>query len=134
MIKKQNYSRKREAILEAIRSTDIHPTAEWIYQTLKPKIPDLSFGTVYRNISQFKGNGQIVSVGVVNGQERLDGNVSPHAHFFCSGCGCVLDVDIPFPPLDSKQALYEAYGIRVDSQELILRGKCAKCREEDAFR
>ena len=44
------YSKKREAILEAIRSTDTHPTADWVYQTLKPTHPDLSLGTVYRNL------------------------------------------------------------------------------------
>ena len=42
------YSRKREAILNAIQSTDCHPSAEWVYQTLKPTHPDLSLGTVYR--------------------------------------------------------------------------------------
>ena len=54
MEKRQNYSRKREAILSAICSTDIHPTADWIYQKLKPIYPDLSLGTVYRNIARFK--------------------------------------------------------------------------------
>ncbi len=74
MVKKQNYSRKREAILESVCSTDIHPTADWIYQTLKPKFPDLS-GTVYRNITVQGKRPGIVSVGVVGGQEQLDGNV-----------------------------------------------------------
>ena len=89
MEKRQNYSRKREAILSAICSTDIHPTADWIYQKLKPIYPDLSLGTVYRNIARFKEDGLIISVGVVEGQERLDGTTAPHAHFICSKCGCV---------------------------------------------
>ena len=52
--KKQNFSKKRQAILEVIRGTDIHPTAEWVYQTLKSEYPDLSLGTVYRNIAFFE--------------------------------------------------------------------------------
>ena len=48
------YSKKREAILTAIRSTTCHPSAEWIYQTLKPTHPDLSLGTVYRNLVFFQ--------------------------------------------------------------------------------
>ena len=48
------YSRKREAILNAIQSTDCHPSAEWVYQTLKPTHPDLSLGTVYRNLVLFQ--------------------------------------------------------------------------------
>ncbi len=83
MEKRQNYSRKREAIYQAICSTDTHPTADWIYQNLKPVYSDLSLGTVYRNINRFKEEGRIISVGVVNGQERLDGNTVPHSHFIC---------------------------------------------------
>ncbi|NLG92671.1 MAG: transcriptional repressor, partial [Clostridiales bacterium] len=67
MERKQNYSRKREAILKAIRSTTTHPTAEWVYQKVKPEYPDLSLGTVYRNIAQFKKDGPIICVGIVNG-------------------------------------------------------------------
>ena len=85
-------SRKREAILECIRSTDIHPSAEWIYEQLRPRIPDLSLGTVYRNLRLFLAEGEIMSVGVVDGLERYDGNTSPHVHFICERCGAVIDV------------------------------------------
>ena len=50
---KRNFSAKREAIYQTLASTKTHPTAEWVYEQLKPKIPDLSLGTVYRNISVF---------------------------------------------------------------------------------
>ena len=68
MAQKQNYSHKREAILNIMRGTKSHPTAEWVYQQLKPQYPDLSLGTVYRNISRFKEEGQLITVGVVGGQ------------------------------------------------------------------
>ena len=93
MEKRQNYSRKREAILQAVRGTTLHPSAEWVYRELKPVFPDLSLGTVYRNLAQFKADGMIVSVGTVNGQERFDGATQPHSHFVCDKCGCVLDVE-----------------------------------------
>ena len=54
MEKAVRYSKKREAILQAIKNTDCHPTAEWVYQTLKPEHPDLSLGTVYRNLVFFQ--------------------------------------------------------------------------------
>ena len=47
----QKKSRKRDAILACVCSTDTHPTAEWVYTQLKPDIPDLSLGTVYRNLA-----------------------------------------------------------------------------------
>lgn len=129
MEKRQNYSRKREAILQAICSTKTHPTADWIYQTLKPVYPDLSLGTVYRNIARFKEEGTIISVGVVNGQERLDGNTMPHPHFICTRCGSVIDVEID--DLDQTQEIDrevgERYQMQVDYHELVFHGKCSKC-------
>ena len=62
--------RKRDAILTCLRQTTVHPSAEWIYAKLKPEIPDLSLGTVYRNLALFKQQGLITSLGTVNGVER----------------------------------------------------------------
>ncbi len=127
MEKKQNYSRKREAILNAIKSTSIHPTAEWVYQTLKPVYPDLSLGTVYRNLAQFKNDGVIVSVGTVNGQERFDGNTEPHTHFICSSCGAVIDISGEFVPSAVKDAIAKEYCVRVDSTDVQFHGLCSEC-------
>lgn len=130
MEKRQNYSRKREAILQAICSTKIHPTADWVYQNLKPIYPDLSLGTVYRNIAKFKEDGVIVSVGVVKGQERLDGNTTPHPHFICSVCGRVIDLNkIELTPAISQQAS-KSYPYQIDYCDLIFHGRCDKCQAE----
>ena len=64
------YSEKREAILRLLQSTQSHPTADWIYQSLKPTHPDLSLGTVYRNLAFFQEQGTVRSVAVVGGQGR----------------------------------------------------------------
>ena len=77
-------SKKRDAILSCLCSTDTHPSAEWIYHRLKPQIPDLSLATVYRNLALFQREGRIISVGVVQNLERFDANVHPHAHFICT--------------------------------------------------
>ncbi|QEY34538.1 transcriptional repressor [Caproiciproducens galactitolivorans] len=127
MERKQNYSRKREAILKAIRSTTIHPTAEWVYQNVKPEYPDLSLGTVYRNIAQFKKDGTILSVGIVNGQERYDGNVNPHTHFVCSCCGAVIDIPGSFISSSTNSEIAEKFHVRVDSSEVLFRGICSNC-------
>ena len=67
MMPVRKHSRKRDAILSCVRGTTCHPTAEWVYTQLKPEIPDLSLGTVYRNLAMFKQDGEIVSVGTVAG-------------------------------------------------------------------
>lgn len=126
-------SRKREAILAVIRSTDVHPSADWVYQTLKPQYPDLSLGTIYRNLSRFKAEGLVASVGTVNGQERFDGVVVPHAHFVCKCCGAVQD--LPRFPMDTGlDRAAEQYGVKVDQHELTFRGTCATCLQKSPIK
>ena len=125
------YSKKREAILNAIRSTQCHPSAEWVYQTLKPSHPDLSLGTVYRNIHMFREEGTVVSVGVVNGLERFDGNTQPHVHFVCERCGAVLDVGAIEVPVELTARAEEATGGQVHACRLSFSGQCPKCKPHD---
>ena len=66
--------RKRNAILAYLKETKEHPSAEMVFTHLKPEIPDLSLGTVYRNLTKFREQGDIISLGAVNGVERFDGN------------------------------------------------------------
>ncbi len=132
MIRTARYSKKREAILTALCSTTTHPTAEWVYQTLKPTQPDLSLATVYRNLNLFREQGMIQSVGVVNGRERFDGNAAPHCHFICQTCGAVLD--LPEFPMKKEldQVVNEQYGLRVDHHELVFHGVCSQCCAAEA--
>ena len=125
------YSKKREAILSALRGTKSHPSAEWVYQTLKPTHPDLSLGTVYRNLALFRQQGVIQSVGVVNGQERFDADTSLHHHFVCERCGSVLDLDFRQEQEDSwDQAVSEQYGFKTLRHELIFYGICKTCQNK----
>ena len=123
------HSKKRDAILSAICSTDCHPSAEWVYQTLKPTHPDLSLGTVYRNLTFFQQTGLVRSVGVVKGQERFDGNTRPHCHFICRGCGAVID--LPKISVDGalSRQVCEEYGFGVEHHELTFYGICNTCME-----
>lgn len=121
-------SKKRQAILESLRSVTDHPTAEMIYNRLKPEYPDLSLGTVYRNLAMFKREGLITSVGVVDGLERFDFNVTPHAHFVCERCHAVIDVDLSPPEGLCEQVTCG----RVGSCTLSFSGICNHCIRTDA--
>ena len=123
----RRHSKKRDAILNCIRQSRIHPSAEWIYAQLKPEHPDLSLGTVYRNLALFRESGEVVCVATVSGADRLDACIEPHAHFICEQCGAVLDVDVPQDDLRSD--LETRYGVRVRRSELLFRGVCSACRE-----
>lgn len=118
-------SKKRDAIYQVLRSTKAHPTAEWIYTKLKPEIPDLSLGTVYRNLSRFKEEGLMICVATVNGQERFDADTRSHAHFICECCGSVFDlpempvIEYPKVPGEIKTCQLNFYGI------------CKNCKTEN---
>lgn len=121
------YSKKREAILNVIRGTSCHPSAEWVYQQLKPRHPDLSLGTVYRNLAFFQEHGLVQSVGVVLGQERFDAIVAPHSHFICNCCGSVLDLPDIYPESGLEQTVSTQYGFAVERCELTFYGLCPSC-------
>ena len=122
----RKYSKKRAAILEALRSTDEHPSAEMLYTRLTSEFPDLSLGTVYRNLAMFVADGDVISVGTVAGQERYDADTAPHAHFICSHCGRVLDVSSPNLEGIERQVERQVGGV-VISSSLSFTGKCARC-------
>lgn len=126
-MKRENFSRKREAILQKIRGSHIHPTAEWVYQELKNEYPDLSLGTVYRNLTRFKEDGTIRSLGVINGQEHFDGELNAHDHFLCVECGQILDLVRPAFLEESIEHLEKTSNLMVRSYDLLLRGTCPAC-------
>ena len=125
----QKNFRKRNAILSYLQGTNAHPSAETIYSDLKAEIPDLSIGTVYRNLTHFRKQGLVSSIATVNGVERFDANTEPHVHFICEGCDAVIDLH----QLSTPQALCSeaegSIGCSVSNCQLSFTGKCRDCLE-----
>ena len=129
MESKTKHFRKRDAILTCLRETKVHPSADWVYNQLKPEIPDLSLGTVYRNLSLFKEQGTIQSLGTVNGVERFDGDTHPHVHFVCTHCDTVQDME-SIPNLPSLRAAAEHdLGSQISGCQITFTGLCRNCIE-----
>ena len=130
-VKRKN-SKKRAAILEALAEVTEHPTAEMLYNKLKPRYPELSLGTVYRNLSILAEEGLIISVAHVGGQERYDACTDPHAHFVCRRCKAVIDLDIPdvVSPLYSR---IQDVGAAAETYALTFKGLCENCRAEEVI-
>lgn len=119
--------RKRNAILECLKSTDQHPSAETVHEMLQAEHPDISLATVYRNLALFKKQGLIQSIGTVNGIERFDANTDPHVHFVCTGCDAVLD----FPQVEVPTSLgtnaEKLTGCQIAGCQLTFTGLCQNC-------
>lgn len=125
-IKRKN-SVKRTAILDALSASKEHPTAEALYASLRSEYPDLSLGTVYRNLGMFCEEGKALSVCHVEGKERFDARMDVHAHIACRKCGRVLDVELPEEFSHLSFALCEKSGFRAESFQLVYSGLCDAC-------
>ena len=127
MDKSTKQFRKRNAILTYLRQTRCHPSAEMVYTHLKQEFPDISLGTVYRNLAMFKERGEILSLGTVNGVERFDGNTAPHVHFVCTDCSAVADLpQIAVPEALNREVTAQTGG-QIDLCQLTFVGHCNQC-------
>ena len=90
------YSRQREAIKTFLAGRYDHPTAETVYLGIKEEFPNISLGTVYRNLSLLSDIGEIQKLSTGIGPDRFDGNPALHYHFICKHCGSVLDLSVNY--------------------------------------
>ena len=128
----RNHSKKRDAIYQTLAATDTHPSAEWIYLQLKDRIPDLSLGTVYRNLKLFQQEGRIISVATVKGTERFDANTHPHTHLLCRCCGAVVDLHLVKLPEEVREQVREETGSLPEGWDLNFYGCCRECRQKQS--
>ncbi len=127
----KRYSRQRELIYQALLHTDAHPTADMVYQWLKADNPNLSLGTVYRNLNLLANEGIITRMAFP--VERYDADTRPHSHFRCDCCGAVYDMELPYlRALDDQAAGTSPH--HIEGHELIFHGRCVRClNAEDAL-
>ena len=117
-------SRQRNAILECVMRHHDHPTADIIYQELRESFPNISLGTVYRNLSLLTSLGKIMKITCENHADRFDGQTKPHAHFECKSCGCLQD--IPFKPsIHPQEEIGVGFDGIISDYTITFRGYCA---------
>ncbi|MDD6275867.1 MAG: transcriptional repressor [Clostridia bacterium] len=118
-------SRQREAIISELNSRRDHPTAEEIYLSLKNTMPNISLGTVYRNLNLLSSEG-IIGKLFVGGADRFDYNAKTHYHLLCTKCNRLFDVDMPVDDELEKQASNYVNGV-ISSHSLTFIGECENC-------
>ena len=111
------YSKQRVQILNALLEEPVHPTAEELYKKLKPKMPNLSLGTVYRNLGQMEQHGIIRRIPLDGAKDRFDGNTTEHYHLHCKRCGRVVDITCKRGAL--KKVLEDDGGCQVEGLEIL---------------
>ena len=120
-------TKQKEAILNVLRRTDSHPTADWIYDEVRKVIPNISKGTVYRNLKILKEDEEISELNLSGTVSRYEGNQKSHYHFRCEKCGRVFDLEEPVnKELDERIA--KNTGFKVKYHQLEFRGICKDCQ------
>ena len=120
-------SRQRDAIIENLLSRYDHPTAEDVYLSLKPAMPNISLATVYRNLNTLSDDGVINSI-IASDAVHYDAHLQAHRHFICKNCGKIFDIDFD---IDSSimDCANEKFDGVIDSCKLIFYGFCKSCNQ-----
>ena len=127
-MKIQRNSKQRQLILEAVKSSCDHPTADQIYQDVRCKDDKISKGTVYRNLSLLSENNDITNVRLPEA-DRYDLRIDRHYHIYCTGCGKVSDAPLPYHSEYDEQIEKET-GFQINRHRLVFEGLCNDCRRK----
>ncbi|MBI5192022.1 MAG: transcriptional repressor [Nitrospirae bacterium] len=124
----QRRSKQRETILEVLRGTKTHPSAEWVYKEVKKVIPNISLGTVYRNLKLLHSKGEIIEIACSGEEGRFDGNPDLHYHITCIKCGKIGDVE-DFVLKEIEGIVAETTGFKILNHCVGFTGICPECKE-----
>ncbi len=123
------YSRQRQYIYNFLMNRKDHPTADVVYQNVRQEHPNISLGTVYRNLTLLADRGEILRLQVGDGVDHFDADTSLHCHFVCSDCGGVSDLklDCVDEMLNKAQDCFTG---RIERQSTYFYGLCGKCLDK----
>lgn len=122
-------TRQRQVILDVLKTTSSHPSADWIYEEVRKTIPKISLGTVYRNLKLLKEKGEILRLQYGYSRSRFDGTSENHYHFTCRKCDRVYDMKEPLKR-DIERDMAEKLGFVITHHSMEFYGICKECQSE----
>jgi Fur family ferric uptake transcriptional regulator len=120
-------TKQRQVILDEVRKSHSHPTADEVYEKVREHVPKISLGTVYRNLDRLAQMGEIRKVQLSGAQARYDGEVGGHHHARCTACGRIADVSVEALP-EIKPLGRRVDGFSITGLNVELLGLCSRCR------
>ncbi|MCL2811754.1 MAG: transcriptional repressor [Clostridia bacterium] len=123
------FSRQREAILLALRARWDHPTAETLYHVLRETHPNISLGTIYRNLALLEQMGEITRLPGQDSPDRFDGNTTAHDHLHCRACSAMDDLPDMGAIVDLAvaQEMAARQRVAVEGYRIVFEGLCKAC-------
>ena len=130
MAQPRRNSKQRTLVLDVLKASHKHPNAEEVYLAVKQQLPDISLGTVYRNLNLLEEMGQIIRIQTGIGGDRFDAVTQMHPHLICTECGGVSDLDCQIDKETEllRQAL-QTSGAQIQDVQIRAWGICGRCRE-----
>ena len=125
------YSRQREAIMNFLMTRKDHPTADVVYSSVRNEFPNISLGTVYRNLTLLADIGEIARLRLGDGIDHFDADTSPHYHFICKDCGRVIDLKLEALTEVDKLNGTDLEGNRIAGHITYFYGSCSECSSQD---
>ncbi len=122
-------SRQREVIYKVLKGTTSHPDADWIYSEVRKDIPNISLGTVYRNLAKMVKEKEIIKLETEDNSLHYDARVEAHYHIMCRCCGRIDDI-FAGPFSEVEEAAAKVYGGIIEGHSLMFYGKCPECAEK----
>lgn len=119
------FSKQRDLILNIVQGTRSHPTADWIYGEVRKELPNVSLGTVYRNLGQLVDNKLLKSINI-DGTIHYDAFLDDHQHFQCKSCNNIYDIDISI--IDFVSQIESKTNHKIDGCQIHLVGICKDCQ------
>lgn len=124
------YSRQRELIYKTVMENPIHPSADTVYAMVRKELPNISLGTVYRNLNLLSEQGTLRKISMPNVSDHFDGRVEEHFHALCERCGRVYDVEAP-EIQELAGRLGSSGGFQVTGCHMYFTGVCGECAGEN---
>lgn len=126
------YSRQRVSIKEYLENTSSHPTADTVYMHVKQTYPNISLGTVYRNLNLLAEMGEVLKIPIPDGSDRFDGRIDRHYHVMCNKCGCVTDLELSKEHINEINSLADHhFAGEILSHETLFYGLCPECSKKE---
>ncbi len=119
-------TKQRQAVLQVIRDAEEHLTANQVFDKARHVLPGISFATVYNSLRYLKQEGLIGEVRFGTDASRYDRTLTRHDHAICTGCGKLIDMDLPIPN-DLLKKGERLSKFKAESIEVVLRGLCPQC-------
>ena len=120
----EHITSQRKIILDYLRGVDTHPSAEIIYGEVRKKLPQISRGTVYRNLKNLRRKGEIQEIPV--DVAHFDGDISSHAHFICKKCHKIFDIFDICKECGVLKRKKTKVG-KINNYQISFYGHCQKC-------